>query len=104
MKESAGLVKIFVSSRDDQDITWTLQDYPSLIVEKKKNSQDIEAFVRIETECLVKQRRLLRNSQAREEMQALIIDQVCEDADGMLVLSLCVRLRILLRTETGFDG
>ncbi len=104
LKESAGLVKIFVSSRDDQDITWTLQDYPSLIVEKKNNSQDIEAFVRIETECLVKQRRLLRNSQAREEMQALIIDQVCEDADGMLVLSLCVRLRILLRTETGFDG
>lgn len=85
LKESAGLVKIFVSSRDDQDIVWTLQDYPSLSVSKKKNSQDIEAFVRIETEILVRKRRLLRNSRAREEMQALIVDQVCQYADGMLV-------------------
>ena len=104
LKESAGLVKIFVSSRDDQDITWTLQDYPSLIVEKKKNCQDIEAFVKIETEFLVKQIRLLRNSQARGEMQALIIEQVCEGADGMLVFSSLCSIEDSLRTETGFDG
>ena len=85
LKESAGLVKIFVSSRDDQDLVWTLQDYPSLSVSSDQNAQDIIAFVGAKTETLVRQGRLLRNSRAQKEMKALIIEQVLAGADGMLV-------------------
>ncbi|KAK4692260.1 hypothetical protein P7C71_g4908, partial [Lecanoromycetidae sp. Uapishka_2] len=83
MKESAGLVKIFVSSRDDQDIVCTLREYPSMEISSDRNTADIESFVKTETERLVQKRKLLRNSRAKAEMQTLIIDQVIGGADGM---------------------
>ena len=83
LEGSLGLVKIFVSSRDDQDIVCTLREYPNFDIVSTRNTVDIEAFVRTETERLVKKRRLLRNSNAREELKALIIDRVSKGADGM---------------------
>ncbi len=83
LQDSLGLVKIFVSSRDDQDIFCTLREYPNLDIVSDRNTVDIESFVRIETERLVRKRRLLRNSTAREELKALIIDRVSKGADGM---------------------
>ena len=85
LQESAGLVKIFVSSRDDQDIVHILRDYPILNISSSKNAHDIESFVRIETKKLIRKGRLLRNNQNREQMQAFIIDRICQGADGMLV-------------------
>ena len=85
MRESAGLVKIFVSSRDDQDIVCTLREYPSLNISSAKNQADIEHFVEQETKKLVDKRKLLRNSSAKEAMQKLIIDEVSRGADGMSV-------------------
>jgi len=85
LRESAGLVKIFVSSRDDQDIVYTLRGYPNLDISSDKNAADIEVFVEKETQRLVQRGRLLRNSRAKVDMQALIIDQVIQGADGMLV-------------------
>ena len=86
LQEAAGLVKIFVSSRDDQDIVCILREYPNLDISSDKNTHDIQTFVRIETERLVRKRRLLRNSRTREGMQALIIEQVSAGAEGMYVL------------------
>ena len=83
LKESAGLVKIFVSSRNDQDIVYTLRDYPNLDIVSNMNTADIEAYVKIETQKLVKSGQLLRNSRAKEEMTALIVDHVSSGADGM---------------------
>ena len=83
LKDSGGLVKIFVSSRNDQDIVYTLRDYPNLDVSIGNNTADIETYVKTETQKLVKNRQLLRNSRAKEEMTALIIDQICNGADGM---------------------
>jgi len=85
LRESAGLVKIFVSSRDDQDIVYTLRGYPNMDISSNKNAADIEVFVEKETQRLVQRGRILRNSRAKVDMQALIIDQVIEGADGMLV-------------------
>ena len=85
LKESSGLVKVFVSSRDDQDIVQTLREYPHLNTSSNKNMQDIENFVRIQTHTLIRQGRLLRHSRAQKAMLKLIIDQVCEGADGMSV-------------------
>ena len=83
LKESAGLVKIFVSSRNDQDIVYTLRDYPNLDISSDRNTADIEAYVKTETEKLVKTGQLLRNSRAKGQMTASIIDHVSSGADGM---------------------
>ncbi len=80
---SLGLLKVFLSSRDDQDIACTLREYPNLDVLSSRNSADIEAFVKDETDRLVKKRRLLRNSHAKEELKVLIVDEVSKSADGM---------------------
>jgi len=88
LQESAGLVKIFVSSRDDQDIVLQFRNSPNFDITPSRNTKDIENYVRTETENLVKKRRLLRNSGARNEMQDLIINQVSKGAAGMLVYSI----------------
>lgn len=83
LKESVGLVKIFVSSRNDQDIVCTLRNYPNMSISSNKNTGDIAAFVAVETMRLVKCGQLLRNSRAKETMTASIIEQVSDGADGM---------------------
>ena len=83
LKESVGLVKIFVSSRNDQDIVCTLRDYPNMDISSDKNTGDIKAYVKAETMKFVKSGQLLRNSRAKGEMTASIIEQVCGGADGM---------------------
>ena len=80
---SLGLLKVFLSSRDDQDITCTLREYPNLDLVSSRNSADIEAFVRDETNMLVKKRRLLRHSNAKGALKTLIVDKVSRGADGM---------------------
>ncbi|KAF6225376.1 hypothetical protein HO173_012760 [Letharia columbiana] len=82
-KNSFGLVKVFLSSRDDQDIVCTLRDYPHLDLVSSRKSGDIEVFVREETDKLIKKRRLLRNNHAKEALKVLIIDAVSRGADGM---------------------
>jgi hypothetical protein len=83
LQEAVRLVKVFVSSRDDQDIIYTLNEYSSLDLASDKNQRDIEEFVRTETERLVSNRRLLRYSKCKEELKFLIIKQVSKGADGM---------------------
>ena len=80
---SLGLLKVFLSSRDDQDISCTLREYPNLDLVSSRNSADIEAFVREETDRLVRKQRLLRNSRAKESLKVLIIEEVARAADGM---------------------
>lgn len=83
LQDSVGLVKIFVSSRNDQDIVCTLRGYPNMSISSNKNTGDIAAFVAAETTKLVKCGQLLRNSRAKETMTASIIKQVSDGADGM---------------------
>ncbi len=85
LQESAGLVKYFVSSRDDEDIVLKFRVSPNFDITPSRNTKDIRNYVRTETENLVNKGRLLRNSGARNKMQDLIIDQVSKGADGMLV-------------------
>jgi len=83
LRESAGLVKILISSRDDQEIAWQFRDSPNFNITSSLNIRDIKNYVRTETEKLVKKGRLLRHSRARNEMQELVIDRVSQGADGM---------------------
>ncbi|KFY32484.1 hypothetical protein V493_00153, partial [Pseudogymnoascus sp. VKM F-4281 (FW-2241)] len=83
LKESSRLVKIFVSSRDDQDIVCHLQDYPNLGISSDRNMDDITLFVKVETQNLMKRKKLLRFSTNKEELEEMIVDQVTKGANGM---------------------
>lgn len=83
LRESASLVKIFVSSRDDQDIVWHLRSYPNLELSSGKNKDDIISFVQRETDSLVRRGKLLRWSTDKENLRTKIMEKVTEDADGM---------------------
>jgi len=83
LRESSSLVKVFVSSRNDQGIVCHLQNYPSLEISSDRNRDDIERFVKAETKKLVRQKKLLRSSQAKEEMEELIVEMVIDGANGM---------------------
>jgi hypothetical protein len=83
LRESSHLVKIFVSSRDDQDIVCQLKDYPNLEIASDRNMDDIVSFVRAETRDLIKKRKLLRFSSDKDKLEEVIVDQVTKGASGM---------------------
>jgi hypothetical protein len=83
LQQSSRLVKIFVSSRDDQDIVCHLQDYPNLELASDRNMDDISSFVRAETQGLIRRKKLLRFSTNKEGLKDDIIDQVTKGAGGM---------------------
>ena len=83
LRESSGLIKIFISSRDDQDIVFTLKDYPNLEIASDRNKDDVARFVRAEVQKLVKKGKLLRYSCAKEKLTELIVEKVIEGAAGM---------------------
>jgi hypothetical protein len=83
LRESSSLVKIFISSRDDQDIVFQLKQYPNLEISSDRNGDDIAKFVKAETKKLIEKKKLLRYSQAREEMEELILSKVVHGATGM---------------------
>ncbi|KAJ0425000.1 hypothetical protein BJY00DRAFT_326112 [Aspergillus carlsbadensis] len=83
LQNSATLVKLFVSSRDDQDIVYQLKNYPNLDLSSDKNSVDIVHFVRSETDRLIARKMLLRSTSNGTEMKKAIVAKVSEDANGM---------------------
>ncbi|RYP43646.1 hypothetical protein DL768_009821 [Monosporascus sp. mg162] len=64
LRESSCLVKIFVSSRDDQDIVYKLQGYPNLELSSDRNSSDITNSI-------------------KQELRQKIIREVVSGAAGM---------------------
>lgn len=76
LQESAQLVKFFVTSRDDQDIVWSLANYPNLRISSTRNAGDIAVFVKNEVDLLVKGGKLLRYSSAKEQLRVLIIESI----------------------------
>ena len=83
LRESSGLVKMFVSSRDDYDIVFRLQRYPNLEIKSNRNSDDIAVFVKDQTEQLIEDGELLQYSGSQTEMKELIVKKVIEGASGM---------------------
>ena len=74
LQESSSLVKIFVSSRDDQDIVLHLRDYPNLELSSEMNKDDISSFVSAETYNLIKRKKLLALSTNKEKLKIEIIE------------------------------
>ena len=83
LEEAPSLVKIFVSSRNDQDIVSQLRHYPNLAIDSDRNGGDITEFVRTETNRLIEKRKLLKYSHEKAELTELITGQISKEADGM---------------------
>jgi hypothetical protein len=83
LQKSTSLVKIFVSSRDDRDIVFRFQHYPNLEIKSDRNSDDIAAFVKDQTERLIEYGELLQYSDSQTEMKELILKKVIAGANGM---------------------
>ncbi|KAJ9259344.1 hypothetical protein DTO207G8_907 [Paecilomyces variotii] len=98
VQESPTLVKIFVSSRDDQDIASQLQVYPMVELSSSKNSKDITAFVHREVQVL-KCKRPLRGVPNVEEVAQSIINKITTGANGMFLWA-SLQLQILRELKT----
>lgn len=74
--------KIFVSSRDDKDITLQLSDLPNLYIKASNNAQDIAQYVHFKVEQAVADKRLLDGNVSVATVQ-LISDTLTNKAQGM---------------------
>lgn len=83
LKTSPCLLKIFVSSRTDQDIVYKLDNYPNLHLDSNRNSEDINLFVRSETKRLIDKGSLLRFSTERGKIHKKIVGELTYGAQGM---------------------
>ncbi|KAJ4303119.1 hypothetical protein N0V90_002011 [Kalmusia sp. IMI 367209] len=83
LRDSCSLVKILISSRNDEDITIRLQDYPNLEIESRRNGDDIVRFVESRTQQLIDDKELLRHSRSPRKVQELIVSKVIKGASGM---------------------
>ena len=79
---SKNLVKIFVSSRDDDDIILELEAVPNLYIDVVDNAGDIERFIHREINSFIKRRILLRGK-VGDQLKSRIISTLIEKADGM---------------------
>ena len=79
---SRNLVKIFVSSRDDDDIILQLEAVPNLYVDAADNAGDIERFIHREINSSIDRRMLLRG-EVDDQLKMQIISALNEKADGM---------------------
>ena len=74
--------KIFVSSRDDKDITLKLQDLPNLYIKASNNAKDIDRYVHFKVEQAVADGRLLDGNVSAKTVRQ-IIRTLTDKAQGM---------------------
>lgn len=84
MESTPNLVKIFISSRDDDDIVLKLNRRPTIRISSKDNSGDIERFVQSEIEKRISSRELLYGK-VSENLKGHVIKTLINGADGMFV-------------------
>ena len=85
MKESTGIVKVFISSRDDMDIVRSLTGGPNVLISAKSNQDDIANFVHVEVDKQI-QKKLLLAGHVSESLRYKIKQVLCDQAQGMSVL------------------
>jgi hypothetical protein len=77
------LVKIFVSSRDDDDIVFQLEKTSNLSIKASDNIRDIERFVKAEISRSIKEGKLLRRVKVDENLKLRLITTLINGANGM---------------------
>ena len=82
IQKSASLVKLFVSSRDDNDIVYQLATSPNVYIRASDNGEDIQRFVRSEVHQCIADKRLL-GGDVSETMKTRIIATLVKGSQGM---------------------
>lgn len=87
IQKSPNLVKVFVSSRDDDDIVRRLAHSPDVLIHASDNGEDIRAFVHFEVDRAIRETRLLPACkwEERVDLKHRIITTLTEGAQGMYV-------------------
>jgi len=82
VKISKNVVKIFLSSRDDNDLVSQLTQYPNVAIEAPDNKMDIENYVSFQIRKAIEEKRLLCGN-VSEDLKTHVIETLIEKADGM---------------------
>ena len=82
INQSANLIKVFVSSRNDNDIVRQLAESPNIFINASDNGDDIKKFVQSEVDISIKRRRLL-GGDVSKELKDRIVCVLLEKAGGM---------------------
>lgn len=82
--QSANLVKVFVSSRDDNDIVCRLANSPNIFIRATDNGEDIDRFVDTGINKSLQNRKLLSGC-ISDQMKEKIITILQNGAQGMYV-------------------
>lgn len=82
LRSSTGSIKIFVTSRDDDDIVLELGGIPNVYIRSSDNTSDINYFVESEIERCIRERKILRGSVGLE-LKTQIIKTLTDGSDGM---------------------
>ena len=72
IQQSASLAKVFVSSRDDNDIVCRLNHSPNLFIRASDNSEDIKRFVHSEVAQCIKDKRLLSGRVSEGDRKSVV--------------------------------
>ena len=110
--DSTGLVKIFISSRDDGDIVLHLGECPNLKIQASHNQDDITRYVNSEVSKVIHSRKW-RSGKVDKRLEQEIKLALIEKAQGMLVFfpehdflafSTCTTPVILLDVEEDYTN
>lgn len=82
IQQSASLVKVFVSSRDDGDIVCRLTSSPNVFIRTSDNEVDIECFARTEVAQAIKKKRLIKGN-VSGQLENRILETLIDGAHGM---------------------
>jgi ankyrin repeat protein len=98
--ESANIVKVLVSSRDDLDISLGLQGLPEIYIRAADNEEDIKKFVDLEIEKVISEGRLL-SGRVSKQLKSHILSALLQKAQGMYVI-IMVYMELLTNAERRF--
>lgn len=90
LRSSTSLVKIFVTSRDDDDIVLHLDGSPNVYIKPDDNSGDIGCFVTAEVERCISEKKILRGG-VSTELKERIIGTIISGAYGMYTTNFTLR-------------
>lgn len=82
IQKSASIVKVFVSSRDDNDIVCRLKNSPNVIIRASDNHNDIQRFIGSLVAQSINNKRLL-SGRASKVLENRIVTVLEEGAKGM---------------------
>lgn len=81
---STNLIKVFISSRDEQDIVFRLEHSPNVYINAADNGHDIGRFVHEKVEEAI-HRGLLLHGNVTEALKSRIVSTLIRGAQGMQV-------------------